>query len=190
MSVFLRKWGLAILAFILTAAASYWTVLGAVPGFVMDRAWTTLAERGSANSAEHVGRITAQNQTIVRTSPDLIYSTCPFDISEKPLNISFDPIAGHYWSITIFDGNTDAAFVLNDRQAGAGPVQIDVTHGNSTRKNSVDAATSLAKASVEIPTGKGVALLRVLVNGEEDFQNIDAQRKRFKCRVMDVTSAI
>ena len=186
MTALMKKWGIPVAAFFLTASFGYWIVLGQIPGFVMGKAWDRLAERSGVNTAGHVGAIDADNRTIVRPSPDLAYSVCPFDVSDGPLEIGFSPITDHYWSVTIFDAETNTAFVLNDKAAGESRINIDVRKADENSAETkpagnLDTVGGKTNYSVKMPTEKGVALLRILVRDEEDFQEIDSQRRLFNC---------
>lgn len=162
----LRLWGLPLFAGAAVAILAYLGVLWATPGFIMDRAWHRLTERGPANAILHAPLATAEARTIVRPSPDLAYSICPLDLSKGSVAIHVEPVPGHYWSLTIFDDRTNAAYVASDRESGG--KAIDVIVGRSD-------------ADVVLPGDKGVALVRILLKGREDFAVVDAVRRRSSC---------
>ena len=75
----LRLWLAATLA---TALLVHFGTLYALPRLVMRRALKTM---GEANSMHFGTRPTAASRVVVRPSPDILYASCPFDLSSGPL---------------------------------------------------------------------------------------------------------
>lgn len=170
----MTRWiGPALLA-VLAAAAGWYGTLALAPEFIMGRAWDRLAEQAGVNRMTHTPLVTAEKQTIVRPSPDLAYSVCAFDLSNGPLQVHAQPVAGHYWSLTVFDSQTNVAFVESDRDSKGQPVEIVL----ATAGQAVPAGVR----KVTMPSAKGVALLRVLLNDAADFEAVAQDRKQSYCR--------
>lgn len=117
---------------------------------------------------------TAANQPIVRPSPDLVYSTCPYDLSDGPVLVSMSPVAGRYSSLSIFDARTDVVFIRNDMQAKGKPFRI-----------------ILARQGQKVPSGaevirvnydRGIALIRLLVNAPGEIGKLQPIRRQSFCR--------
>ncbi|MCU0729638.1 MAG: DUF1254 domain-containing protein [Sphingopyxis sp.] len=106
------------------AIGGYFAALALTPYVLMDRAIDRIAQRGPMNSFTHAPPVNAAAQAIVRPSPDLLYSSCPFDLSAGPLLVTAVPVPGRYSSISIFDARTDVAFVRNDEQMAGRPMQV------------------------------------------------------------------
>lgn len=103
---------LAVLAHVATVAA----VPYALTGVAMKR----IAERGAGvNAWSFSPPVDAANQSIVRSSPDLLYAACVYDLSDGPVRVTVAPGAD-YVSVSVFAPNSDNVFVLNDRQAPGG----------------------------------------------------------------------
>ena len=84
------KWG----AFTLVLAAIvHWTTVAYAPTLIMSRAMSTIAaSTKGTNTIGHGERSTAASRTIVLPSPDLLYSTCTYDVSRRPLKITTAPM--------------------------------------------------------------------------------------------------
>ena len=122
----------------------------------------------------HAPQVTAQSRSVVMPSPDMLYSVCTFDVSQRPLHISAHPALGSYWSIALYASNTDNFYVLNDRQAGSKPVDLTLVS-----RHSADAG----KPGVVVPpTDTGVLLMRVLTgNYEAEKAVLEPARRTLQC---------
>jgi uncharacterized membrane protein len=158
----------------IAALAGWYLTLAATPQFIMGRAWERLSEQAGVNSMSHAPLVTAQRQTIVRPSPDLAYSVCAFDLSKGPMTVHAHPVPGHYWSLTVFDGETNVAFVESDRDSKGAPVNVVLA--------TADQSAAKGTRKVIMPSAKGVALLRVLLNNRGEIGAVDAFRKQSFCR--------
>lgn len=89
----------------------YHLMIRAMPGVMMSGVYAKFNDAGMPVNAFAPPRmITAENQTIVRSSPDLVYSICLIDVSGGPVRIRGRAWAG-YASLTVFDMNTNAVLV-------------------------------------------------------------------------------
>jgi uncharacterized membrane protein len=111
----MRRWIFPILAGGFIAFGAYQATLLATPYALMQAALMKVGQQGPANQFAFAPMTTADNQTIVRPSPDLSYSTCVFDMSKGPVLVDVQPVPDHYWSVSIFDARTDVAAVRSDR---------------------------------------------------------------------------
>jgi hypothetical protein len=116
----MRSW-LGPLAFgLVFAAATAWAAIGAIPYGLMNVAMERLGQ-GGVNKMSYGNLATPARQPVVRPSPDLAYSSCPYDLSAGPLAIDVTPVPGRYSSLSIFDAATDVIFVRNDVEAKGKP---------------------------------------------------------------------
>ena len=80
-----RQLGSWLATTVATALLVHFATLYALPRLVMRRA---LRKMGEPNSM-HFGRVpTAASRMVVRPSPDILYASCPFDLSSGPLRVS------------------------------------------------------------------------------------------------------
>jgi uncharacterized membrane protein len=159
-----------IVATLAVAAVVHLGTVWYLPHFVMGRA---LAQMGAANTIHHGRRADASSHGVVRPSPDLLYSSCPYDLSKGPLRVHAPVPTGTYWSVSAFDDNTNNFFVENDRQAKGGVVDF-VLRGPGQHAQPRDTV-------VRAPSERGLILFRTLIDDEAKFAQIDAQRRQATC---------
>jgi uncharacterized membrane protein len=122
----------------------------------------------------HAPQVTAQSRAIVMPSPDMLYSTCTFDVSKGPLRITANPQLSTYWSIALYAANSDNFYVRNDRQAQGKPVDLKIVSSSSALAGQPD--------TVVAPTDTGVVLMRVLTgNYETEKAVLEPARRTLQC---------
>lgn len=82
---------------------------------VQQRNQAVIAQQGR-NIALPAARADASARTVVRPSPDLLYTACVFDLSAGPLHLR-TPVPPSYLSISGFASDTSNFFAVNDRDA-------------------------------------------------------------------------
>jgi uncharacterized membrane protein len=169
-----RSWAPWILATLVLAVAVHLATVWYLPHFVMNRA---LAKMGAPNMIHHGGRVTAASRGVVRPSPDLLYSTCPFDLSNGPIEIRATVPANTYWSVSLFDAETNNFFVRNDRQLNGKPLDLIVL----TPKEDREPHQLPGRIFVRSPSEHGLALFRTLINDDSHFAAIDKARRQSNC---------
>lgn len=93
--------------FFLAATVSHVVTLSMLPSTIMNKAVGMLAERGVAFHEFILSpRATPQSQSVVRTSPDVAYSVCLFDLADGPVLVQ-GGAWDSYGSLNVYDGETD-----------------------------------------------------------------------------------
>jgi uncharacterized membrane protein len=170
----MRHWLAPALFGLASAALAYQATLLATP-FALMRAAAAKAGTGlPVNQFRHGPMTTAENQTIVRPSPDLAYSLCVFDVSKGPVLVRVAPVPGRYWSVSIFDARTDVAAVRSDRDTGGKPAQLAILREGQTAPPGYEA--------VRVGYDRGVALIRILLAEKSDFAAVDSIRRTSFCK--------
>jgi len=114
----------------------------------------------------------------VRPSPDLLYSACPFDLDKVGsggVRISANAMPHTYWSVSVFDAETNNFFTLNDSQAKSGSVDIVIVGPHT---GLVDNG---APRQVRSPTARGLVLFRTLIDNDNHLAAIDTARRHASC---------
>jgi uncharacterized membrane protein len=168
----------ALLALLVMALAHTLTVW-AIPRLIMDRIITLGggdAAMQQSGTGVYLPPPTDHTQRrIVMPSPDLLYATCAFDVSERPLRISLDTRYERYWSIALYASNSDTFFVDNDRDAPDGRVDLQV-------QGPQHVGPSAAGQIVTAPTHRGFLLMRLLVNDDPVVRaSAEAARRTLSC---------
>ena len=170
----MKTWLIRIAATLILATLFHFLTVMVFPTGVMARLSLRSRDMGlRPNTIYHAPRIAAGMTTVVRPSPDLLYSVCRYDVSEAPLRITAE-VPHTYWSLSCFASNTDNFFVINDRQVTSNPVEmVLVGPGRSYRE---PANTRVVVA----PTARGVVLIRMLITDEAKINDlIRIQRQAF-----------
>ncbi len=131
-----------------------------------------------------VNRIVAQplptetSRSIVKPSPDLLYALCVFDVSAGPVRVSITPPTT-YWSVSVFDTNTDNVFKLN---AADVPDQATAHLVLGLAADAPRIATTLPAAKF-VPTADvtGVILARILVLDKTNMSDALAAQRSVTC---------
>ena len=169
----MSRWLAPIAAGVLAAALAWHLSLVAAPFALMRVAMNRLGASERVNSFSHGAPTRAESQFVVRPSPDLLYSTCAFDASRAPVLVDVPAIAGHYWSVSIFDARTDVAAVRSDRDTHGGPARLALLGPGQAAPAGYDA--------VPLAHARGLALIRVLISGEADYRAVDPVRQQASC---------
>lgn len=169
----MRRWFLPLLVGVLAAFLAYHAALVATPRFLMGAAVKRVGKAGM-NRMFHGPLATDRARTIVRPSPDLAYSSCPFDLAHGPVRVTVQPVPSPYWSLSVFDARTDVAFVRNNEETGGKGIDLVIARPGQPVPAGVD--------TVRVEGAKGIALVRILVEDRGAFAAIDAARRAASCR--------
>lgn len=163
-----------LIAIAAVAAGSYYATLAATPYALMRLAMSKMAGTAPTNQFTHSPPVRADRQFVVRPSPDLLYSTCPFDLSAGPLEISAVPVPDHYNSISVFDARTDVAFVRNDEEMAGRPMRVVLALEGQAVPAGVE--------TVRLKHRTGIVLQRVLLADPAEAAVVDPIRSQAACR--------
>ena len=144
-----------------------------VPRYIMGRLMDTVAAESGTNAFVNRPLADADSRTIVRPSPDLLYSVCVVDMSAGPVRIRA-PASAPYTSVSVFAANSDNVFVMND-QALAPGADFDIWVGKPRQNVPVSAPSALLRSD------RGVVLIRRVVTDAEQAKAVDALRREARC---------
>jgi len=123
-------------------------------------------------------RPTAANRGVVRPSPDLLYSSCVFDLGRAggAVRVRASGMPKTYWSVSAFDADTNNFYVVNDKKAGDHVDFLIVVPG-------VEMDGTLP--TVAAPTRTGIVLFRTLIDDDAKLKEIDAARRHASCEAYE-----
>lgn len=173
-----RHWLIAALIGLFVALLSWHWTIKQTPGFIMGRATERVADRGGWNTMIFAPLASEQSRVIVRPSPDLAYASCAFDVSKGPVVVEALPVPAPYWSLSVFDHQTDVVFVRNNRQSGNRPIKIAIVKPG--------VAAPAGYEPLPVSADKGIALIRILVPDRAQFAPLDQARRLSNCRSIAV----
>jgi uncharacterized membrane protein len=167
----MRKYIPVAITILIIAVLTHLASVYLLPRAIMARVMHRIAEQGT-NEIHFGKRPDEHARAIVRPSPDLLYSTCAYDLSAGPLRVTSPVPKATYWSVSLFDDATNNFYVRNDRQA-KGTVDFVIVRAGEPKPAGVEA--------IESPTPTGLVLFRTLINDEKRLPQIDAFRHGAKC---------
>jgi uncharacterized membrane protein len=146
-------WGKYVVVALLIAVVTHIATIFATPNMLMDAAMKRLGN-GHYNAWRLGQRVTQNSRAVVRPSPDLAYSACPYDLSNGPVRIHAAPWSD-YWSLSLYAANSDNYFVLDDREAQNGADVLLIRAGAAAPERET-------ARIVQSPSQRGIALIRRL----------------------------
>lgn len=166
------RWGIAT---ILLAALVHLVAVYCFPTVMMSMAQRAIRNRvGGANRIYHSPPVTVKTNELVMQSPDLLYSSCAYDLADGPVRI-FARVPDTYWSLSLYQANTDNFFILNDRQVDGDRVEV-VLIGKGQ-----GAPTDPKVRVITAPTKKGVIALRSLIQDASRLDELIAVQGQAFC---------
>jgi hypothetical protein len=146
------------------------------PGIIMDRAMAALAARGVALHAfTPPQRVTPQTQTVVRSSPDLYYALCRYDLREPGARLAVTMGAWpDYQSLSFFDARTDNFATLRGT-------------GRAVATRLLPPGSAPESGAIISPSARGVILIRRLAPTAERFAAAAEAGQGDACRLDPVS---
>jgi uncharacterized membrane protein len=169
-----REWTGWIVATFVVAFTVHVLSVWMLPRAVMHIA---LSRMSVVNTIRHQPRVTDKSRGVVRPSPDLLYSACPFNLSRGALEVKAPIPPDTYWSASAFDSNTNNFFAINDHTIGGQPLELIILPPGQKGEPPHIAGQLVIHA----PTTHGLVLFRTLINDEKNFARIDAVRRQAYC---------
>ncbi len=166
-----------VTAALIAGLAGYRFELERIPVREMEKAERGIVDRaGGYNEMLHPPRPTAQSRTVVRPSPDQLYSACAYDLSEGPVIFEGTAPTDSYWSLSFFAHNSDNYFVVNDRELPDKSFRyVLVREGEPAPDDAPEDRV------IRSPSRTGIVLQRVFIDKDERAGELDAQRKSAVC---------
>lgn len=174
----LPRWLLGLGLMVGIAGAVHLLAIWAVPRLIMVRAMAAVA--GDAPPAPALPPMTDHTQRrIVMPSPELLYATCVWNVAERPLRIRADLRGLGYGSLALYAASSDNFFVVNDRDAAEGPLDLWLI---GPRPYATGTAPAAGARTVTAPSTRGLLLMRVLVGDRaRDLPAAEAARATLRC---------
>jgi uncharacterized membrane protein len=151
----------------------YFYIIHKIPALVM----MIITQKLQENAVDGVvyGNLPKAGQDkIVKTSPDIVYATATYDLTQNPVRFRFQyPTNGRYCSVSLYEATTtDNVFVMNDREAKQLFEDGRVTIVFKT-KNQVYKAQKNEKVVV-LDEPKGVLLNRMIITNRHNRAEKDS----------------
>jgi uncharacterized membrane protein len=169
----MKRWIGPVLVLLACAAGAHVLTLHFAPSFIMSRAMAALAERGvTLHRFTNPERVTPQTQNVVRSSPDLYYALCRYDLGNPANEVALTMAPWpDYQSLSFFGGRTDNFATLR----GSGKA-VSVTL--------LPPGSPPQQGAIVSPTAKGVILIRRLAPSAKDFAAASQAGAGDECRLV------
>jgi uncharacterized membrane protein len=164
---------IAALANVLTVSAAPWLINAVVMHKIAQAA-------GGVNRALAAPRADAAARTVVRPSPDLLYTACVFDVSERALRIS-GPVPDSYASVAGFAADTSNFFALDDAAVAVG---ADGRKRFSVLLSAIPVPAPPGTRVVVAPSARGLILFRTLITSDTDLPRLREIQAQQKCEML------
>jgi uncharacterized membrane protein len=169
----MKRWIGPLAMFALCAMTTHGLTLVQAPGFIMARAMDALEARGvELHAFTAPQRITPQTQQVVRSSPDLYYALCRYDLSGQgtALSVTMAEWPG-YQSLSFFDARTDNFATLRGT-------------GRHIAVRLLPPGSSPQAGAIVSPSAKGVILIRRLAPDSARFAAAAEVGEGDACRIV------
>ncbi|MEM6747057.1 MAG: DUF1254 domain-containing protein [Pseudomonadota bacterium] len=112
---------------------------------------------------------------VARSNPDSMVTRIAYDLSAGSLRLR-GKTWPDYWSLSVYDQNTDNVFVVNDQQ-----IEGDSFDYTLVRTSDVSVADGSQK--IVSPTRRGILLIRRFVVSEADVLAVHANQDLMQCEI-------
>ena len=165
-------------------AIGFQAMMGALPGFIMGKAMERFETLGGEPNVEgHFPPIDETARTVVRPSPDIIYSGCMYDVSAGPVVITLPALdEDSYVSVSFFDARTNNFAAFNNRDFGGDAASLLLVPEPRYTIPGYD--MSGVDEIVFAPTATGLVLLRRVLSGGVTIEGADEHRRQFDCEAL------
>jgi uncharacterized membrane protein len=178
----MKRWVGPIVGAVLLAGLVHVATVFAMPYALMSVVMRgTVEKAGGANTFLHVPRTTPQTQTVVRSSPDLAYSSCSIDLSGGPVEVEVNRTAAP-GIVALYNGNTDTIWsagdlvMLPEDVVLSAPVRLFIT------RDQADRSPPPGSTVVTLSSDKALLLVRRLAPTAEAFAAVDVERQSDVCQ--------
>lgn len=176
----MRRWLGPLATAGIAGVAAHLALLHLAPAYIMDVAMFQLAKRNIAlHDFTAPQRITPQAQAIVRSSPDLFYSLCRYDLSVDgdKLVVELGQWA-NYQSLSFYDDRTNNFKTV---RATGQTRQVRLFGPGELPKEPYNKPAE--EIWVESPSQRGVVLIRRLAPTKELFEAAEQIAEADECRI-------
>ena len=132
----------------------------------------------SVNKIIHSDKVDSNSRTVVRPSPDLLYSVCAYDATYSPVIISSE-VLDTYWAMSFYSDNSDNYAIINDLDIDDRNVKVYLfgPHSKPTKVNNGYAIFS--------PSNKGAILIRRFIGNESNIEELYKNQETLTCDSID-----
>jgi len=153
---------------------SYHLTIHQAPKDAMTNIQNRIAKRaGGWNKCSHNRKFGPLQGGANRANPDSIISIMAYDLSDGPVNVSGETWPD-YWSLSLYEQNSDNYFVINDRQLPKRTFKIQIAFDKPAHAQ--DGVTHVMS-----PSKKGIMLVRRFATSKAAMEGILENQDKMYC---------
>lgn len=171
------------LAFTATSAVAFIAtrshILHETPREVMTHIESRVRQAGGgANTCVHRRDPTPTVGRIRRPNPDILPTTMAYDVSQSAVRLTGVTTSPRYWSLSVFQHNSDNIFVLNDRDLRSPSFDVVIfAAGRQVQERE-------GAIMIESPSDTGIVLIRRFLPDEDEIEPILANQNAMICDLL------
>jgi len=119
----------------------------------------------------------ANSRSVIRPSPDLMYSGCGYDVTYNPLVIKTD-IPNTYWSVSFFSDNSDNFTTINNDKKSEGNITIYLFGPDSKPSQIKDGYVVVS------PSNRGLMLIRQFIGNRSNLDILYETQASLECHTL------
>ncbi len=168
---------------VILAATVHLVVVYATPVVLTSLTLNRLLEKAPANTMFHhpEGTITMAKEELA--NPNMLVSTCVFDVTKKPLRVE-TLVPETFWSLAMYTRDRKAFFVLNESQTPVKNVTIDLVGPTSGRDY---LKQDMSVPIIESPNDQGIIVMRMLASDQNKRNDLREMRTASRCALVENT---
>ena len=158
----MRSFVLAVAIGLIGAAIVHVVIIMGIPDLAPRTAWARVSELGAAGRFRELTETGKSPSGLAEMNPFLRSAVCVFDATDAPIHVS-DEGEPPFWSLSVFDPQSNEIFSMNDRSAVER--RVDLTLATSTQMTAISRAkpeTPSKSILVELPQPSGYVVLRTI----------------------------
>lgn len=165
---------------LLLAGALHVLIVWLIPTAITYRFMRGLGKQVGYNHAVAPPLPTDKSRSVVAPSPDLLYAACVFDVSAGPVRVSMRP-PKTYWSLALFDRNSDNFFRTNDGEQTGDSVDLILSQAPADADLHARFPSAIY---AQTPHATGVMLARILVLDQANMQAERDAQASIRCAAL------
>jgi uncharacterized membrane protein len=166
------RWSLFIAAL---AIGVHFMTLYYLPGVLMARTMSALSRSVGINTMAFPQRSDASTRLMTRPNPDVLISSCVFNLAQSRVQINAAVPREGQWSLTVY-GEDARPFYFRTNQSGDATFSaVLIEPGGAAQQSG---------KTIRSPSFGGVILIRALIDDEASLAESDRVRHQASCRAI------
>ncbi len=172
-----KKWIHYIVVTLVLSIFFHLLVVHYFPRIIMIGAALRIKDKSGVdkNQILHNEPVNAESKKIVMPSPDLLYSGISFDVGRYPLLIKAPVPKSTYWSMAMYDLDTNNFFVIDDRDIPTSELEVVLIGPNETAPDRKGAIV------VRAPGDQGIVLFRMFISDRNKIAELQEYQRGITC---------